>query len=359
MVVAVEGVAENRSLFQPVLPKSGGVNGVFYGFDFHVGVGEQPPQLIEVNTNAGGALMSLAVTEAQRPLPVGDSWRPQPGVSESIFLEMFRCEWATISDRPLTQVAIVDSAPASQFMYAEFLAFRSMFERAGISAIIADPSELVWTGASLTYRGQAIDLVYNRLTDFALVQPENTVVRSAWLSGKVAVTPHPYGHATRADKTLLSVWSDPVRLRAAGVEEETIRVLSASIPSTIRVDANNAEDLWKSRAQYFFKPRSGFGGRAVYRGDKVTRGRWAEVIGGDYVAQRFVPPATRRVCVDGVDIDLKYDVRAFVYDGTVQLVVARLYQGQTTNMRTPGGGFAAVLSDGWRPRRESNARPTA
>jgi hypothetical protein len=26
------------------------------------------------------------------------------------------------------------------------------------------------------------------------------------------------------------------------------------------------------------------------------------------------------------------------------LFAARLYQGQTTNMRTPGGGFAAVLT---------------
>jgi hypothetical protein len=28
----------------------------------------------------------------------------------------------------------------------------------------------------------------------------------------------------------------------------------------------------------------------------------------------------------------------------VQLLAARLYQGQTTNMRTPGGGFAPVLT---------------
>jgi len=38
----------------------------------------------------------------------------------------------------------------------------------------------------------------------------------------------------------------------------------------------------------------------------------------------------------------KYDVRCYVYEGRVQLVIARLYQGQTTNFRTPGGGFALV-----------------
>ena len=42
--------------------------------------------------------------------------------------------------------------------------------------------------------------------------------------------------------------------------------------------------------------------------------------------------------------DLKLDLRNYVYHGRVQLVSARLYQGQTTNFRTPGGGFAAVFS---------------
>jgi hypothetical protein len=39
---------------------------------------------------------------------------------------------------------------------------------------------------------------------------------------------------------------------------------------------------------------------------------------------------------------LKFDVRNYVCNGQVQLLAARLYQGQTTNFRTPGGGFAPV-----------------
>ena len=39
---------------------------------------------------------------------------------------------------------------------------------------------------------------------------------------------------------------------------------------------------------------------------------------------------------------LKFDLRDYVYDGLVQWTAARLYQGQTTNFRTPGGGFAPV-----------------
>jgi hypothetical protein len=47
--------------------------------------------------------------------------------------------------------------------------------------------------------------------------------------------------------------------------------------------------------------------------------------------------------VDGVRTRLKFDLRAYTYDGQVQLLTARTYSGQTTNFRTPGGGFAPVF----------------
>jgi len=57
-----------------------------------------------------------------------------------------------------------------------------------------------------------------------------------------------------------------------------------------------------------------------------------------------VPPSERRLAVAGEAVDLKMDLRNYVYRGDVQLVTARLYRGQTTNFRTPGGGFAPVLA---------------
>lgn len=41
---------------------------------------------------------------------------------------------------------------------------------------------------------------------------------------------------------------------------------------------------------------------------------------------------------------MKFDVRASACAGVVLPVVARVYRGQTTHFRTPGGGFAPVLS---------------
>ena len=46
---------------------------------------------------------------------------------------------------------------------------------------------------------------------------------------------------------------------------------------------------------------------------------------------------------DGASVTRKTDVRLYVYNGQVLLTAARLYQGQTTNFRTPGGGFAPVF----------------
>jgi hypothetical protein len=70
---------------------------------------------------------------------------------------------------------------------------------------------------------------------------------------------------------------------------------------------------------------------------------FGEIVQGDYVAQKLAPPGERAVCLAGAEpVSLKYDVRCYVYAGKIQLVVARLYQGQTTNLRTLGGGFALV-----------------
>ena len=50
------------------------------------------------------------------------------------------------------------------------------------------------------------------------------------------------------------------------------------------------------------------------------------------------------VQVDGDPQARKMDVRLYTYAGVTILAAARLYQGQTTNFRTPGGGFAPVVT---------------
>ena len=59
----------------------------------------------------------------------------------------------------------------------------------------------------------------------------------------------------------------------------------------------------------------------------------------------FVPPSERFIRDAASPLALKLDLRNYVYNGAVQLLAARLYQGPTTNFRTPGGGFAPVFTD--------------
>jgi hypothetical protein len=78
---------------------------------------------------------------------------------------------------------------------------------------------------------------------------------------------------------------------------------------------------------------------------------WEEVLAGDYVAQALMAPCKRVLDAAAPSEALKFDLRAYVYDGQVLWVAARLYQGQTTNFRTPGGGFAPVYAAGPMPNR--------
>jgi hypothetical protein len=149
-------------------------------------------------------------------------------------------------------------------------------------------------------------------------------------------------HALYADKRNLVTLSDPARLINWGVPPADIAALK-SLPQAVRVASGNADDLWLSRKNWFFKPASGHGGKAVYRGDKLTRGVWQDILASDYVAQAIAPPSLRTIRRDGIEADCKMDIRLFTYGGRLLLMAARLYQGQTTNFRTAGGGFAPVF----------------
>ena len=122
-----------------------------------------------------------------------------------------------------------------------------------------------------------------------------------------------------------------------------IATLLAAIPHTgIMTDANR-DALWAKRRTLFFKPAAGYGSKAAYRGEKLTRRVWEEMAQGTYVAQALVAPSERHLAGAPAPTALKADVRNYAYAGVVKLVAARLYQGQTTNFRTPGGGFAPVF----------------
>ncbi|MDO8312167.1 MAG: hypothetical protein Q7T25_09520 [Sideroxyarcus sp.] len=338
-VIAAVGEVVKHPPPQPFPEGRGSALGVFYGYDFHLN--DQGAHLIEINSNAGGGFLNALLIDSQRETSLYGTAVAEENL-EQVFIEMFRHEWRLArGDAPLKTVAIVDEQPESQYLYPEFLLAQKMFERAGITAHIVDPSALHVREDDLYLNGQRADLIYNRLTDFDLQQYPH--IRSAWEKQQVAVTPNPAHYRRYADKRKLALLSDADSLRTAGASQASIDTLLQGVPETRIVRAEDAEQWWKERKQWFFKPVSGYGGKGAYRGEKLTKRVFEEIMQSDYVAQRLALPGERTVSAEGAEPQsLKYDVRCYVYDGNIQLIAARLYQGQTTNFRTPGGGFALV-----------------
>ncbi|MDO8906047.1 hypothetical protein [Hydrogenophaga sp.] len=327
-----------------------GPSGVFMGYDFHLSA--QGPRLIEINSNAGGAILNAALARAHRACceAFDEIFKaPEtPKAQDDTFVSMFEAEWRSQrAERSLRNIVIVDDSPAQQYLAPEFEMVRGLLAAHGLLAVIADPGELQWRDGSLWHpalpRDMPVDMVYSRLTDFYLQADEHAALRIAYEAGAVVVTPHPRTHALYADKRNLITLSDAPLLASWGIDTDSLAVLAQSVPTTRLVTTENAETLWAQRRSLFFKPSAGFGSRAAYRGDKLTRRVWGDILSGSYVAQTMVPPSERLVWVDGETKRLKVDLRAYTYRGEVQLLAARTWSGQTTNFRTEGGGFSPVV----------------
>ena len=352
VVDAVETVARFPAYRESALSRAPAIaqaapatRGVFMGYDFHVA--DSGPMLIEINTNAGGALLNVAMRRAQQACcpEVADylERRASADQLENQLFEMFMHEWRLArGDRPLGRIAIVDDDPASQYLLPEFLLFQRLFETRGVPAVVAAADQLSCDGGSLWHDGQRIDMVYNRLTDFYFSDaPAHAALAQAYAADMAVITPHPHAHALYSNKQNLVQLTDEGALRAMGVGEDVIELLLHHIPRTV-CPRGDEEQWWADRKRWFFKPAQGFGSRGSYRGDKITRRVFAEVMQNDYVAQILIPPSERSQGSATDRAVFKLDVRNYVYDGKTQLIAARLYQGQTTNFRTTGGGFAPV-----------------
>ncbi len=337
-----------------------GTSGGLLGFDFHLA--EDGPQLIEVNTNPGGALLGVLQADAQAACcsEVAAATTERHGLAEREHQLARALLGEAKPGQTVKTVAIVDTDPTSQFLYPEMLLYQRTFERLGLTARVVGPEETVFDNGRLHFRErelgrdkepgrdrdlgtEPIDLVYNRLTDFGLVEPAQQPILDAYLNEAIALTPNPRDHALWADKRNLVVISDPELLARIGIPAAVTATLRQHVPRTIDVMTADPEELWSERKRWFMKPVAGFGSRGTYDGARITRKTFARVLEDGYVAQRKVPPGERVLHVDGEERRLKVDIRALAYRGELLWLSARLYRGQTTNMRTEGGGLATVF----------------
>ncbi len=307
-------------------------------FDFHW-THQEKLKLIEINTNASVGLIGDLVYKAH-------------GVRQNYcvdfrkeILNTFKEEFSAVSpDQQLKQAVIVDQNPGDQRLYIEFLLYKEMFEADGVSCSIADTKELTWNDSSkelCTKDGKVLNLVYNRDTDFYL--DSAPAVKNAWLARAAAISPNPNEYALLADKQRLEDLAETADLSAAfGISPQSASAIQNTILKTTSVKALG-DKAWDNRKYWFFKPKRSYGGKAVYRGASVSRNTFEkQVEPNDYLAQEFAPPSSVTLDQNGKEEEYKYDLRFFAYKNKIQLAVARVYQGQTTNAQTPGGGIAAI-----------------
>jgi hypothetical protein len=315
-----------------------GHDSVMMGYDFHLT--PDGPRLIEVNTNAGGWLLALLAQfgeSAQQPrsLPL----RVRQRLIEPFVEELHA--WSGGALAKPTAMAIIDENPAEQFLYGEMEFCRRLLAEAwGIPVVVADPGTFAAGPKGVFHEGRRIELVYNRHCDFYLESEAMAGFRQASQAGTVCLSPHPFSYGMLGDKRRMVFWSDPAAVSAIGLETDDRQLLAELVPETRLLAELDREEVWRERNDWVFKPAARFGSRGVLLGRKISRKRFDGLDPADTLVQRFEPPS---VTGAGDLPEMKTDFRLYVYRDRVLGAAARLYRGQVTNLRTPGGGFAPIL----------------
>lgn len=295
---------------------------LFMSYDFHLDSNGQL-KLIEVNTNASFMVLGSYLYDSQNlSLPLLESGidRLKGDLLNELKLVGF--------DSGRLPFYIIDEKPSEQKLYSEFLVTAELFRSWGFQTKIIDTSEVPPEHC----------FVYNRSIDFLFDQESSKNLRLGYQSDQMCVSPNPKEYVLLADKQRMIEWGLPGFLESLSVSEQDINGIRKFLPSSRLTKNSDPEILWGDRKKLFFKPLRSYGSKQVYSGAKITRKVFEDLLNQEFIAQEYVPPA-----MVSEDIPFKYDLRFYAYQGSVRMVMARLYRGQTTNLQTEGGGFATVL----------------
>lgn len=299
--------------------KDPGNKGIMMSYDFHVDTNGDL-KLIEVNTNAAFLILGQLFYEFQKiPGPIAEFNLSalKSCIQSELLFQNKKIE------KP--RIAIVDHQPSSQRLYIEFLVAREIFRSWGWPCEIRDVSE--------AFQDRP-DFIYNRYTDFFLTDPLSQTLRQAYLNKEICLSPHPLEYLLLADKHRMIEWSQGLLEKFPDLKSPIERVLLKSWV----LDDTTKEEIWSRRKQLFVKPTREFGSKGSFKGSSISRKAFDELASKGAIAQEYV--SAPEFAENGESF--KYDLRFYAYKGEVQTIMARLYQGQTTNLRTPGGGFACV-----------------
>lgn len=303
-------------------------------YDFHVDSNENL-KLIEVNTNASFLAMGYYFYHSQGvPLPFSN-----------FSIENLKSaieEEAKGTHCDLSTIGIVDENPSMQRLYFEFLLYQQMFNSWGFKTTIWDTADLAFQNQKLFSPEGQLDFVYNRSTDFYLETPLLKAVKESYLTGSTTLSPNPHEYALLADKNRLIEWS----LFLQDTKSPFYSILEPiqdNLLKTVLLTEENSSDIWQNKKKYFFKPLTSFGAKGAFRGESISKKYFLQLLEEKSLAQEYCPAAEQEFSKPNYpNTSFKYDLRFYVYKNSIQLGLARLYQGQMTNLKTPLGGFAPI-----------------
>ena len=304
-------------------------------YDFHIT--DTGVKLIEVNTNASFAIVAGILSHINKQaLPFNLRIKDYDGhrfLKKAIEEEITLCKMG-LED---INIAIIDDHPENQKTYFEFHYYKALFEHWGYNTIICDPSELEWDLKNKVLKhhlGQTIHFVYNRCCDFLLEEPKNKHLKQAFIHLKTCFSPNPYEYCLLAHKQRLIELSNTSFLKALNLSSDCLQIIKETVPFSSSILDISKEELWSQRKGLFFKPKTLYGGKGVFRGSSISRKKFESIYDKSYMVQEYISPST----FEGY----KYDLRIYTYKSEPYLALARLYRGQVTNANTMGGGLASI-----------------
>lgn len=306
--------------------KDPGNKSLFMSYDFHI-TSESKPKLIEINTNAAFLTLGNYLYEAHG-LPTGLSFKIED--LKELFLDELKYQNKNITN---PKILIVDEKPREQKMFLEFLIIQELLQSFGWTCEIDDVAN---------YSRHKVDLVYNRYTDFFLKNPEVQDLRKDFLSRAVCVSPNPFEYFLLADKQRMIDWGQESFWLDLNFPEQLKNKIHAVLPRTLSFKPELKDEIWSQRKHLFFKPKNSYGSKQSYKGASISRKAFDDVSNEHFLAQEFVPaPELVLETPDGPQ-SFKFDLRCYAYRDQLQMVIARVYQGQVTNLKTKWGGFAPI-----------------
>ena len=299
---------------------------IMMSFDFHVDNSEIL-KLIEINTNAAflgmGDLM-YKVHGLDNPCAQFKIESLKNCIETELKLN------GQDSQNPV--VSIIDENPSTQRLYIEFLVFNELFKKFGWSSEISD------------YRSfnPKSNFIYNRFTDFYLTKEESSELRTRFINSEICLSPNPFEYFLLADKQRMIDWNTNTDFIKSILSEDEFQTFRNHIPHCSDLTPESADRIWSHRKNLFIKPKRAYGSKQSYKAASMSRKLFNELLTEDMIAQEYIPAPEQTFQTSQGEENFKFDLRFITYTNELQIVVARIYQGQVTNLKTPMGGFACV-----------------